>query len=210
MMLVSVDWGTRSNQRSDNVQDPTGTELDTIVGCARTSTLDQIAGFDAERRDLEAAGAERVYEEQTSSVGHRTALADAMAFCRADDTFTIIDRLARSVTHFWEIVRQLEEKEVALRFPNLDLDTNTPTGRLMLTFMGGAAEFERSMMFERQREGIAKAEAEGRYEGREPTARAKAAEVAALSSKGMSLQAIANEFGIGKASVHRILSKKAA
>lgn len=66
------------------------------------------------------------------------------------------------------------------------------------------------MMLERQREGIAKARAEGRYKGRKPTARAKAAEVAALSLEGLSLQAIANQLGIGKASVHRILSKKAA
>lgn len=183
-----------------------------IVGYARTSTMDQQAGLEAQLRDLEAIGVERIYKEQTSSVGQRTALADALAFCRAGDTFTItkIDRLARSVTHLWEIVRQLEEKEVALRILNLGLDTNTPTGKLMLTVMGGVAEFERSMMLERQREGIAKAKAEGRYKGRKPTARAKAAEVAALAADGLSLQKIATQLGIGKASVHRILGKRAA
>ena len=180
-----------------------------IVGYARTSTLDQIAGFDAQLRDLEAVGAERIYKEQTSSIGQRTALAEALAFCRAGDTFTItkIDRLARSVTHLWEIVRQLEEKEVALRILNLGLDTSTPTGKLMLTVMGGVAEFERSMMLERQLEGIAKAKAEGKYKGRKPTARAKAPEVHALASEGMSLQKIATQLGIGKASVHRIISR---
>ena len=178
-----------------------------IVGYARTSTLDQQAGLEAQLRDLEAVGAERIYNEQTSSIGQRTALADALAFCRAGDTFTVtkLDRLARSITNLWDIVGQLEEKGIALRILNLGLDTSTPTGKLMLTVMGGVAEFERSMMLERQREGIAKAKAEGRYKGRKPTARAKAAEVTALSSSGMSLQAIANQLGIGKASVHRLL-----
>ena len=183
-----------------------------IVGYARTSTLDQQAGLDAQLRDLEAVGAERIYKEQTSSVGQRTALADALAFCRAGDTFTVtkLDRLARSITNLWDIVGQLEEKGIALRILNLGLDTATPTGKLMLTVMGGVAEFERTMMLERQREGIAKAKADGRYKGRKPTARAKAPEVHALSLQGLSLQAIANQLGIGKASVHRIVSKKAA
>lgn len=181
-----------------------------IVGYARTSTLDQQAGLDAQLRDLEAAGAERMYKEQTSSISQRTALADALAFCRVGDTFTVtkLDRLARSITNLWDVVGQLEEKGVALRILNLGLDTSTPTGKLMLTVMGGVAEFERSMMLERQREGIAKAKAEGRYKGRKPTARAKSAEVMALSSEGLSMQAIANQLGIGKASVHRILSSR--
>ena len=101
-----------------------------IVGYARTSTLDQQAGLEAQLRDLEAVGAERIYKEQTSSVGQRTALAYALAFCRAGDTFTVTKshRLARSITNLWDIVRQLEEKGVALKILNLGLDTGTPTG----------------------------------------------------------------------------------
>ena len=71
--------------------------------------------------------------------------------------------------------------------------------------MGSIAQFERSMMLERQREGIAKAKAEGRYRGRKPTARAKSAEVHALKAEGVSLSEIARRLGIGKASVHRIM-----
>ena len=71
--------------------------------------------------------------------------------------------------------------------------------------MGAIAQFERKMMLERQREGIAKAKAEGRYKGRKPTARAKTNEIKALSAQGVSLSEIARRLNVGKASVHRAL-----
>ena len=85
------------------------------------------------------------------------------------------------------------------------LDTGTPTGRLMLTMLGAVAEFERTLMLERQREGIAKAKGEGRYKGRKPTARAKAEEVRRLHGQGMRPTEIAKRLGIGRASVYRVL-----
>ena len=69
----------------------------------------------------------------------------------------------------------MERKKVALRILSLGIDTATPTGRLVLTILGAIAEFERTLMLERQREGIAKARADGKYKGRVPTARRKAA-----------------------------------
>jgi len=116
------------------------------------------------------------------------------------------NRLARSVPDMWRLVHQLQAKDVALRIVNMGIDTNTPTGKLMLNVLGGVAEFEREMMLERQREGIARAKAEGRYKGRKPTAQAKAAEVRALKAQGVSMSAIAERLGIGKGSVHRVLS----
>ena len=76
----------------------------------------------------------------------------------------------------------------------------------MLTVLGGIAEFEREIMLERQREGIAKAKAAGKYTGRKPTARARADEVVALKAQGLGPTAIASRLGIGRASVYRILS----
>jgi DNA invertase Pin-like site-specific DNA recombinase len=75
----------------------------------------------------------------------------------------------------------------------------------MLTVFGGIAEFERDIMLERQREGIAKAKAAGKYKGRKPTARAKAAEVLELRDAGKGATRIAETVGIGRASVYRIL-----
>ena len=182
-----------------------------IVGYARTSTTEQVAGFEAQERDLAAIGAERVFAEQVSSVGARPQLDAALGFVRQGDVFVVtkLDRLARSVANLLELVARLEAKGVALRILNLGLDTSTPTGKLMLTVMGGVAEFERSMMLERQREGIAKAKGEGRYKGRKPTARAKADEVRALKDAGKSMREIAEALGISVGSVHGVLKDAA-
>ena len=81
---------------------------------------------------------------------------------------TKLDRLARSVADLMATVQTLDRKKVALRVLNLGMDTHTPTGKLMLTVLGGVAQFEREMMLERQREGVAKAKAAGKNKGRKP------------------------------------------
>lgn len=153
-----------------------------LVGYARTSTLEQEAGLDAQIRGLTALSCERVFQEQVSSVGQFAALSEALSFCRDGDTLVVtkLDRLARSVTHLGSILTALDTKGVALRIENPGVDTSTPTGKLMLNVLGGVAQFEREMMLERHREGIARAKAEGAYKGRKPTARVKAAEIKAL------------------------------
>lgn len=180
------------------------------IGYARTSTLDQKAGLDAQRRDLERLGCDRLFIEQVSSVDvkERHKLAEALAFIREGDTLAVtrLDRLARSTQHLLEVLTTLNDKGAALRILDMGIDTGTPTGKLLLTIMGGVAEFERAIMLERQREGIAKAKAAGKYKGRKPTARAKADEVQRLSADGMGATAIAKAVGIGRASVYRILA----
>lgn len=183
-----------------------------LIGYARTSTLEQEAGLEAQVRDLKALGCEKLFSEQVSSIATRKALGAALEFCREGDTLVVtkLDRLARSVTHLGKIIEALEGKGVALRIVNLGVDTSTPTGKLMLNVLAGVAQFEREMMLERQREGIAKAKAEGAYKGRKPTARAKADEIKALAAEGLSMAKIATRLGIGVASVHRALNPKAA
>ena len=85
------------------------------------------------------------------------------------------------------------------------VNTRTATGKLMLTMLGAIAAFERDLMLERQREGIAKAKGEGRYQGRAPTARRKADEVRALWAEGVPATAIADRLHIGRSSVYRII-----
>ena len=87
----------------------------------------------------------------------------------------------------------------------MGVDTNTPTGRLMVNVLASVAQFEREMMLERQREGVAKAKAAGKYKGRKPTARAKADLIEKLRAEGQTMGQIASSLGIGKASVHRVL-----
>lgn len=182
-----------------------------LIGYARTSTLDQKAGLEAQKRDLEAAGCERTFEEEVSSVDvvKREKLEEALTFARQGDTLVVtkLDRLARSMFHLMQILARLEEKSVALRILDMSLDTSTTNGRLMLGILGSVAQFEREIMLERQREGIAKAKAEGKYKGRKPTAQAKSEEVRKLAAEGVGKVEIASRLGIGRASVYRILAE---
>jgi DNA invertase Pin-like site-specific DNA recombinase len=94
---------------------------------------------------------------------------------------------------------------VSLKVLEQSIDTSTPTGRLMFNMLGAIAQFERELMLERQREGVAKAKAEGKYKGRAPTARAKAPEVRRLRSEGVGPTEIAKRLKISRASVYRVL-----
>ncbi len=185
-----------------------------IIGYARTSTLDQTAGLEAQERGLAAVGCEKVFTEQVSSVdmAKREKLEEALEFAREGDVLVVtkLDRLARSVAHLVKITEQLEAKGVALRILDGAIDTSTASGRLMLNMLTSIAQFEREIMLERQREGIAKAKAEGRYKGRAPTARAKTDEVIRLAQEGMPPLKIAATIGIGKSSVYRILGEAKA
>ena len=182
-----------------------------LVGYARTSTLDQKAGLEGQERELKAAGCDRLFIEQVSSVDvtARERLAEALSFVREGDTLIVtkLDRLARSVAHLLEILDTLTDRGAALRILNMGIDTSTPTGKLMLTVLGGVAEFEREIMLERQREGIAKAKAAGKDKGRKATARAKAEEVLKLHREGVGGTEIAKRLEIGRASVYRILDE---
>jgi DNA invertase Pin-like site-specific DNA recombinase len=126
---------------------------------------------------------------------------------------TKLDRLARSVIDLLEIVAKLDAKKVALRVLSMSgsqpLDTSTATGRLMLAVIGAVGQAEREAMLERQREGIAKAKAQGRYKGRVPTARRQAAEIIRLKETGVKPSEIAVRLGVGRASVYRILGASA-
>jgi DNA invertase Pin-like site-specific DNA recombinase len=177
------------------------------IGYARTSTVDQVAGFEAQIAQLQKEGCEKVFKEQVSSIGDREQLEAAIEFARSGDTFTVtkLDRLARNTQHLLEITDRLTEKGVTLRILNLGLDTSTPTGKLMLTMLGAISQFEREIMLERQREGVAKAKSEGKYKGRAPTAKSKAEQIITLDKQGMTREAIAKDIGIGIASVYRVL-----
>ena len=178
-----------------------------IIGYARTSTADQIAGFEAQLRELQAAGCEKIFQDKASSVVIRTQLQSAIEFVREGDFLVItkLGRLARSVSDLMMIVQNLENKKVGLRILNLGMDTRTPTGKLMLTVLGGIAQFEREIMLERQKEGIAKVKAEGKYKGRKSVALDLQQEVVRLVASGMSKVKVAKELKIGEATVYRIL-----
>ena len=178
-----------------------------IIGYARTSGISQVAGLEAQERELQAAGVEKLFREQTSAVGPRKVLDEALDWVRDGDVLLVTKpcRLARSVADLCSIMATLEKKGVALRIQSMGIDTSTPTGRLMTQLLGCISSFERELMLERQLAGIAKAKADGKYKGRKPTAMAKRNEIIALVRSGLTRDAAAKQLGIGVASVYRAL-----
>ena len=186
-----------------------------IVGYARTSTVSQVAGLEGQIRDLEAAGCERIFSEQTSAVGPRPILDQALAFVRQNDVFTVTkpDRLARSTADLLNIVDTLTKRGIRLRILSMggmELDTSQATSKLILTTLAAMATFERELMLERQREGIRKAVEAGKYRGRAPTARRKSDAVQELREAGIGPAEIARRLSISRASVYRIIGAQTA
>ena len=183
-----------------------------LIGYARTSTVEQVAGLEAQEVALVATGCSKLFAEQASSVAQRDQLDAALDWVREGDTLVVtrLDRLARSTADLLGIVAMLEGKRVALRildFGGSEVDTKSPTGRMLLTMFAAVAEFERAIMLERQRVGVARARAEGKYRGRAPTARRQIKRVAALHGEGLGASAIAAAVGISRASVYRLLAE---
>lgn len=178
------------------------------IGYARTSTVDQVAGFEAQLRDLKAEGCERLYQEQVSSVGERPELELALDYLRDGDELVVtkLDRLARSIRDLVTIIDRVRAKGAKLVILDLgSLDPDKPQGQLMLSMLGAIAEFERRLMLERQREGIAAAKAAGKYKGRVPTVRRQQAEILRLKAEGLNTNQIAKQLGVHRSSIGRVL-----
>jgi DNA invertase Pin-like site-specific DNA recombinase len=180
-----------------------------IVGYVRTSTLDQVARFEAQLDELSNIGVEKFFKEQVSTGAQLEQLDAALEYVRDVDVLvaTKLDRLARSVQHLWRIVEQLDAKGVILRILNLGIDTGNATGRLILTVLGGIAQFEREMVKERHREGIERAKRAGKYKGRKATARALKGDIQRLTDDGIKASEIGKRLGNCRASVYRYVEK---
>jgi DNA invertase Pin-like site-specific DNA recombinase len=178
-----------------------------VVGYARTSSIEQISGLEDQISELRAAGCTHIYSEQISSVdSNREQLREALLFLRRGDEFICSkpDRLARNTAELVRIVDELSNRGVRVRLLSMNIDTQTSTGRLLLTMMGAVAEFERQVMLERQKIGIARARSEGKFKGRSPTAKSKSVEVVKLSNAGFNASEIQKITGISRASYYRI------
>jgi DNA invertase Pin-like site-specific DNA recombinase len=181
-----------------------------LIGYARTSTVDQQAGFEAQLVELNAYGCERTYQEQVSADATRIQLEAAIDILRTGDKLVVtkLDRLARSVAHMGNILEEIEAKGAGLVILSLGserIDTTTATGKLVLNMMVSVAQFEREMMKERQIEGIKRAKVEGKYKGRVPKAMQQADKVKVLVSAGVDRLKVQEQLDISKASYYRCL-----
>lgn len=180
-----------------------------LVGYARTSTTQQKYSLEAQIESLNAAGCEKIFSEQVSAVSSdRDEFEAALEFVREGDTLVVssLSRFARSIRDLTKQIDRLETKKVSLKVLDIALDTSTPTGKLMLNLLGSINQFERELLLQRQAVGIAKAKAEGKFQGRKATARAKSEQIQALLSSGMKPSAVAEQLNIGVASVYRYRS----
>jgi DNA invertase Pin-like site-specific DNA recombinase len=180
-----------------------------LFGYARTSTTDQAAELAAQERDLKSFGVERVFTEPVSSLTNRPVLTVCLAFLRGNDQLIVTkpDRLARSVTDLLAIRDDLERRGIGLVILSmgaLSLGTRFPDNKLTLTILAGIAEWEREIMLERQRGGVSKAKAEGRYTGRPRSINPD--DVKALIGT-MSVTKIARKLKISRSSAYRVLQQ---
>ena len=179
-----------------------------LIGYARVSTQDQKYSLEDQVAELKAAGCERVYQEEVSSVdSQRLELENALDYIREGDILVVkLDRLARSVADTVDIQKRLEAKNAGLSILDMKVDTSTPSGRLQFNLFASIAQFEREVMLERQKVGIAKAKADGKYKGRKPTAtEVKNKILEKAHTTKLTRQQIADEVGCGIATVYRIL-----
>jgi DNA invertase Pin-like site-specific DNA recombinase len=135
----------------------------TKIGYCRVSTIEQ--NMTAQLDLLHQAGCQEVFKEKRSgSRIDRPELRKLLDYIRKGDTVMVtkLDRLARSTKDLLSIAEEIKKKGADFEVLNIHLDTKSPTGQLMLTLLAAIAEFERAIMLERQREGIAIAKEEGR------------------------------------------------
>lgn len=182
-----------------------------IVGYARVSTADQ--NLDRQTDRLTAAGAQRFFTDTiTGSTRDRPGLDAALSYLRAGDTLTVVsmDRLARSLRDLHTLVDELTASGVRVQFlqeGQTYSDDPSPSSQLLLSMLGAVAEFERSIIRERQADGIARAKARGVYKGRTPVPDEKIEHARELITQGIPKARVARDLGISRSSLYKYLSE---
>lgn len=175
-----------------------------VLGYARVSTGDQ--DLSGQRLRLEAAGAMRIFEDVRSGKGmDRGGLAALLDYARPGDTLAVVrlDRLGRSLNELLAIVDELKGRGVSLLSLEERLGTSSAAGELVFQVFDAIAHFERRLIAERTKDGIAAARAKGRRPGRQPVDRDKVAAALTLVEAGLSPTQAARQVGLGRATVYR-------
>lgn len=178
------------------------------IGYARVSTHYQQDSLEAQQQALENYGCEKIYTDQLSGATlDRPGLRATLDYAREGDSIVVtrLDRLGRSTVDVLRTVQDLDSRGITIEALDTQLDTRTASGRLVLSVLASMTEFERSLIVERTREGLAHARAQGRVGGRRPKLdeTQQQAALAALAS-GMSEAQVAQTFGVSRSTITRL------
>ncbi len=178
------------------------------VGYARVSTIGQ--SLDVQLSKLNDFGCDEIFKDKhTGTTADRPKLKQCRKYVRKGDSLVItkLDRLARSTYHLTQIAEELKEKEVNLVVLDQNIDTSTPTGKLLFNMLASIAEFETEIRKERQMEGIAKAKEKGVRFGRK--SKLQENEIKQLRqdrNSGVKITDLMSKYALSKASVYRLLA----
>jgi DNA invertase Pin-like site-specific DNA recombinase len=179
------------------------------VGYKRVSSVDQ-----STVRQLDGVAVDKTFEDKASGKDtKRPQLQAALEYVREGDVLVVhsMDRLARNLADLLHLVEGLTGRGVAVKFVKESLvftGDDSPMSKMLLGIMGSVAQFERSMILERQREGVAKARAAGVYKGRKPAFDAEAAQVIrGRVAGGEKIAAVAREYGVTRPTIYRLLGQ---
>lgn len=180
------------------------------IGYVRVSAFDQNP-----ERQLENLALDRIFTDQASGRDtDRPALKALLDFTRDGDIVFVhsLDRLARNLDDLRRLVRKMTDRGVRVEFVNEGLvftGEDSPMANLLLSVMGAFAEFERSLIRERQREGIALAKKRGAYRGRKRAlTNERAGELCRRAAEGEHKAGLAREFGISRETVYQDLRRR--
>lgn len=180
-----------------------------IVGYARVSAVDQNVSRQMKALEVEC---DKIFVEKVSAAKteNRPQFQEMMRYLREGDVLqvTSADRLARSTRDLLDIVQSLKDRGVQVEFlDNPALNTDTPQGEFMLTILAAVAQLERSIIRERQAEGIAIARAAGKYDRAPKLSPEQAGEVRRLDALGVPKTAIARKMGCSRHTVYAVLDR---
>ena len=185
-------------------------EITMLIGYARVSTEDK--ALNLQRDALSKYGVEKanIYEEHVSAAkAKRPELASCLRSLREGDTLVVwrLDRLARSLSHLIKITQDLDSRKIALVSLTEQIDTTTAGGRLIFHVFGAVAQFERDLVSERTKAGLAAARARGKRGGRPPKLKPKDVRIIKqiLKDKTVTATDIAKRFGVSRATIQRSL-----
>ena len=179
-----------------------------LIGYARVSSDDQ--NLNLQKDALTRAGCERILEDrQSGAKADRPGLRDALDYARDGVTLTVwrLDRLSRSLKDLIDLVSQLEARDIGLKSLHESIDTTSSSGKLIFHVFGALAEFERNLIRERTRAGLAAARARGRRGDRPKSldAAKRAIAVNLYDEKKHSAKEICEVMGVSKPTLYKYI-----